>query len=680
MADSLQAIKLPIPPFPQLLLSNVPPSDVEASALRVTLDNARKEYQRILSEQRDEIFSAPISLLFGPQYRLERLEGFITQHERIFAPIRRVPQEILQEIFLQFANDLDDALLSLPSDPRWKLAQVCWIWRTSALSLSTLWSRVQVNLPSSYPLEKSGQLNILTELIVRSRRAPLDVSTLEWTSSSFDRYSDPFLALLRNHCERWRSLSMSRIDAHSLDVFKICKGRINLLQELALNIDTSSLEDSTLDIFEVAPFLRTVSITGPACRREFLLPFSSLTHYETSSPSISLTAITQLHTLAIVTSHPQSLRQIFRGTPRSARPSSVVFPKLTRLILRADFALDFQDQDALRLIRLPSVKEAYIISKTPTLCLDLTFVISHTVTQCHLTMLDLQTLYTGAGDLPGLLQVTPALVELQAGVFYPSDIVALTPTLNEEVLVPLLQKCSLVIDANSLDDEMCNAIARFASARCESLAGGGMPSWQRLTTVQIHDSYYFPTLQVADRRRARRTLLQQADFEVWRHEVPPAELHELEYFQKVLLEIIPYGYSQEEVDMDLQYRIRKLLRKVDQYQVQDHRALIKSDLYSSLISLFNISSWAQQIPGSTAENAEMIVRKWAQSLVAILPNLCWTVIGNPFFQSEFSAYLTYITHDHPIRSCSDADTIAFIMSRKEDRGEDLGFSNRSHLS
>ncbi|KAJ7269537.1 hypothetical protein C8J57DRAFT_1716626 [Mycena rebaudengoi] len=70
----------------------------------------------------------------------------ILEFGAILAPIRRLPPEIVGEIFLYFAPGVPDMYMR-PTDCPWKLAHVCCLWRSIAGALGQLWSVLDV-MPS----------------------------------------------------------------------------------------------------------------------------------------------------------------------------------------------------------------------------------------------------------------------------------------------------------------------------------------------------------------------------------------------------------------------------------------------------------------------------------------------------------------------------------------------------
>ncbi|KAJ7239590.1 hypothetical protein B0H12DRAFT_1001579, partial [Mycena haematopus] len=73
-----------------------------------------------------------------------RLSSFRTQSCAILSPLRRMPPEILGEIFSRTIPALPDRTRYSP----WFLTHISRRWREIAISTSSLWSRVVVRFPS----------------------------------------------------------------------------------------------------------------------------------------------------------------------------------------------------------------------------------------------------------------------------------------------------------------------------------------------------------------------------------------------------------------------------------------------------------------------------------------------------------------------------------------------------
>ncbi|KAF6748502.1 hypothetical protein DFP72DRAFT_796167, partial [Ephemerocybe angulata] len=74
---------------------------------------------------------------------LEGLEDRLRRHRAALSPVRRVPLEILAEIFSNlFTDDLD--FHSDDRDVVLQLGQVCRSWRQATLASHRLWAKVSV--------------------------------------------------------------------------------------------------------------------------------------------------------------------------------------------------------------------------------------------------------------------------------------------------------------------------------------------------------------------------------------------------------------------------------------------------------------------------------------------------------------------------------------------------------
>jgi hypothetical protein len=350
-------------------------------------------------------------------------------------------------------------------------------------------------------------------------------------------------------------------------------------------------------MFAVAPRLQIVSIKGRGCTRELDLPFSQLIQYETSVPSNSINKALRLHILAITSC--SSFTRLFKYSPLDPRPDIVKLQNLTKLIIRANFYGN--STQALHDLRLPSVTEICIESRAKTLCRDIYETISRGPELCLLTKLDLRIpCCTEERDLLLLLYVTPALTALQAGIFHPSVIQELALIQGDKVLVPRLESCSFLVQSDALTAQMRIAITHFAIMRCDMAEDFRNKDVCILKTFQVHD-FHALALQTKDVDAIDRkeSSLQQADFEIWRDSAfnsDSAELRHLHAFKYAVLRALPDGFYQVlrqrdgtwvDVSNDQTSQIRKILKKIEKYEIKDFTTLIvrPSLLYISSSSL-----------------------------------------------------------------------------------------------
>ncbi|KAH9484810.1 hypothetical protein JR316_0001712 [Psilocybe cubensis] len=110
---------------------------------------AVKEVHRLLvkPKQERELLDERIKLL---ETQLEKLklkritvDGTITRYNTIVSPIRRIPTDILREIFLRCLENTRNPYISAMEAPV-LLTHVCRSWRAIALSSPLLWARVHI--------------------------------------------------------------------------------------------------------------------------------------------------------------------------------------------------------------------------------------------------------------------------------------------------------------------------------------------------------------------------------------------------------------------------------------------------------------------------------------------------------------------------------------------------------
>ncbi|PBK91099.1 hypothetical protein ARMGADRAFT_1166656 [Armillaria gallica] len=176
--------------LPQLLQSNDAPTDADV----------------IFFERK------PLSAL------LSTLKSDIAQHEKAVHPIRRLPPEVLSEIFLQCIDEggteneasrfSEETLLrpktSLdPSQCPWTLSKVCSKWRAISLSFPRLWSNIHLYVRDKKPPQSIRTLNLQLH---RSGTHPLKVA---FAVSLSVKDLPPITEVLISSCLRWKTVLLS---------------------------------------------------------------------------------------------------------------------------------------------------------------------------------------------------------------------------------------------------------------------------------------------------------------------------------------------------------------------------------------------------------------------------------------------------------------------------------------
>ncbi|KAJ7488380.1 hypothetical protein FB451DRAFT_1227181 [Mycena latifolia] len=167
------------------------------------------------------------------QDRLGALHHLLDPYRALISPMRALPPEILQEIFIACLPTSHNAIMHTAEAPL-LLGRVCGAWRTISLSTAALWASVHVVLPSAGDLwtsadvvlphagdqppneppsegqptnlavsERCGGLKIWLE---RSGNCPLSISL--WDESPIPGMPSAFVDAILPHRRRWKSLKL----------------------------------------------------------------------------------------------------------------------------------------------------------------------------------------------------------------------------------------------------------------------------------------------------------------------------------------------------------------------------------------------------------------------------------------------------------------------------------------
>ncbi|KAJ7147822.1 hypothetical protein C8R43DRAFT_1108180 [Mycena crocata] len=196
------------------------------------------------------------------------------------APIRRLPAEILCEIFVSFSlsantlGSLTEELDNLAKSNLMQLSKVCSNWHNLITGTSSLWSHIAVNL--SYWPSGGPHLDLLKRSLGRAGGHLLTITFCS-TSGYSSTMRESVFALLAEHSQRWQSLALYIKDWSHVPNLSLVEGRLDNLEALSfmfLSRNTPSAEQ--VAVFETAPRLTRVSIIAQHLRCCPLLPWSQL--------------------------------------------------------------------------------------------------------------------------------------------------------------------------------------------------------------------------------------------------------------------------------------------------------------------------------------------------------------------------------------------------------------------
>ncbi|KAJ7830337.1 hypothetical protein B0H14DRAFT_3464940 [Mycena olivaceomarginata] len=188
--------------------------------------------------------------------------------QSFFAPVRRLPSEIIAEIFALAAVNPEPtadtppslALLQRLAHPQLLiLSRVCARWHSVAVGTPSLWTKIHLQDTAfwSAPGIAERAMELLQSALARSGNFPLTVIITNTTNTWSHR---PALELLAQHSARWRVVRF-RCPASDFQFLAAAKGNLAILENI--EVATNASESLPVTLFEVAPRLRRFAMAQP---------------------------------------------------------------------------------------------------------------------------------------------------------------------------------------------------------------------------------------------------------------------------------------------------------------------------------------------------------------------------------------------------------------------------------
>ena len=457
---------MPWPPpstVPHLLLSNLPPSEIEVDLIMGIVSEAELYVDRI--GKRLELH--PKNRVLKNQLRT--YENYLIRHQSLLSPLRRLPSELLYQIFEVFA--LPPLYLNGPNKPsHWSelpfnVSQVCHRWRAITLSMPLLWTRIPLlTLDMKYTANPSF-LEFYASFLLRSAGQPIGVFVSSHNPKAENAVKwHPAVKILVSHSYRWQHLRVVSHSSHLLRALRPIKKRLPILRTLNLELDP----EAYLNMFQKAPKLSQVRLIGIAPER-IALPWKQLVHYngrhDEMGATIPLRSGPSLETLELQSYCCDNLSE--------GQTSPIVLRNLVRLRLCGIISSELTTFLLERLV-VPAVQEIAIFGDTfesPIPIIPLvTSMISRSTNACILQKLSLRESNYHPGEITTLLRLTPRLVFLDIKLPPIDDLVHLALIDSENPIVPLLHTLVLIDDQHHTYYTKV-IVMLLARGRCEETIG-----------------------------------------------------------------------------------------------------------------------------------------------------------------------------------------------------------------
>lgn len=257
-------------PFIHLLRTNYVPSVSEMDEIKTHLLGATEELGLLDAEILQ--LQATIDAL---RTKRQKLYTYIIDHQALLTPMRRIPQDILQEIFIRCLPVHHNAVISHREAPL-LLGRVCSWWRKISTSIPHLWSSIHVTIPEydryyvnvgdPLPPTDQGYVLALSEAVntwlSRSGDLPLSLSFRRPYCAETE-VEETIVSSLVQFSSRWQHAIFEASPLSAPMVASLSKGATPLLETLSFHIIDHIVGGSRVtpcDVFQ-QPTLKALSFS-----------------------------------------------------------------------------------------------------------------------------------------------------------------------------------------------------------------------------------------------------------------------------------------------------------------------------------------------------------------------------------------------------------------------------------
>ncbi|KAF7314685.1 hypothetical protein MKEN_00942400 [Mycena kentingensis (nom. inval.)] len=282
-------------PFNDKVDSFFVPTDEELVQIRTLLVDPVAESAKLDAE----IANMEMALA-ALRSRRDALNDEIAIHQSLLAPIRRIPQHALEEIFLACLPTSHNAVID-PSEAPLLLGRICRYWRELAYNTPTLWNNIHISglnesLGSGYysgphspaPVPVANRMafsEVVRRWLSRSHASPLSISFTESPGPAFfpedrdlvrDSTAQLVMPQLHAVCERIHSLEISADLTHWELIFALDMQSLPSLRRCAvfdMGYGNTALEQCPIFAH---PRLDSVAMSGCCRALELACPWANL--------------------------------------------------------------------------------------------------------------------------------------------------------------------------------------------------------------------------------------------------------------------------------------------------------------------------------------------------------------------------------------------------------------------
>jgi hypothetical protein len=440
-APLLESLHVAMNTTPHLVLTNDIPMPMEATRTHSEINMVRQDLEKL-----DDGITTIEALLKDLHRGRQKIASHLRSLESIVSPIRRVPFEILSQIFLDAMDvgDKEGDSLDLAQVPL-NLVRVSTVWRDVAVSLPQLWSTITIKFKARR-YQWSGEddcspmkvLALKTWLSVSaSHQYPIsiNVSAERNVSKLVIQKNNSLLSLLLSSSHYWRSVRFE-CPPHFLPFISSLEGRLPLLEALHFRLYSGLQLQAPMSAFSIAPSLCSIELGLISNQALLSLPWHQVTKL----------VLHRTDNILHILTHIPVLEELLLDNCRAPLfdDELVHLRYLRKLDVRDDLSL-------VKWLIVPSLVEMSLSSAS---LLATTAIVAHLHShpEPHLTKLRIELDFRFFSDIAALLSATPTITYLilvdrsEININSAAETVLMSLThrwQNASVLVPNLQSLEI---------------------------------------------------------------------------------------------------------------------------------------------------------------------------------------------------------------------------------------------
>jgi hypothetical protein len=204
------------------------------------------------------------------------MDAIAKKFSALLAPLRAIPPEVLQEIFLACLPATHGAIMHSSEAPL-LLGRVCSSWRTLSLATPALWASLHAVVPGPEPIPGAdptvssattqridSRRDAMQLWLQRSGSCPLSITL--FVAYQPPEYSQRFMDVLLPYSRRWRELKMLEVSSETLSpLHTLTASDVPLLETFEVTdtmFNHPGSDSLALRFLTTPPHLRSISITS----------------------------------------------------------------------------------------------------------------------------------------------------------------------------------------------------------------------------------------------------------------------------------------------------------------------------------------------------------------------------------------------------------------------------------